>query len=297
MKIRKKNIIEYATGYLFVLVPLVLIILFIAYPVIQSLVLSFFKWRGIGEWRFIGFVNYIKMFTEDRFFYTALKNSAIYSLCTTIGTIVIGLTWAIIINLGIRFWKIYRFIFFLPVVFSQIVMAMLWTRIFDPAGLFNTLLSILHLEELQRIWLGEANTALGIIISVSIWQYSGFTMLFFLAGMQNIDDSLYEAAKIDGASIMRRIFSITIPLLKNVFSVVILLQLIFSFKVFDIIWVMTRGGPAGKTEVLGTLLYSTAFQSQKFGYASVIAVIMFFIAIIYAIAYIRTSGYRKISKD
>ena len=293
MKNRKKDILEYLTGYAFVLPVLIFILFFIAYPIIESLALSFFKWKGIGDWNFVGIKNYIKMFTEDRFFYTSIKNSILFSIGTTFGTILIGFILAVLIDLKIHFWKLYRFIFFLPISLSVAVVALLWSRIFDPYGLVNSLLGVLHLEELQRIWLGDTRLAMGVIIFVTVWQYSGFPMIFFLAGMQNIDEQLYEAAKIDGASTIRRIVSITLPALKNVFSVIIMIQLIFSFKVFDIVWIMTMGGPAGATDVLGTRLYSEAFRSGQFGYASVIAVIMFSIALIFSIIYVRISGYQK----
>ena len=156
---------------------------------------------------------------------------------------------------------------------------------------------MLHLVSLQRIWLADAGGAIAIVIMVSIWQYSSFPMLFFLAGMQNIDEELYEAAIIDGASTARRIFSITIPLLKNVFSILMILQLIFAFKVFDIIYVMTGGGPAGQTEVLGTLLYRSAFKLRDLGSASVIAVIMLVLALVFSIIYIKISGYGKTIRE
>jgi raffinose/stachyose/melibiose transport system permease protein len=161
----------------------------------------------------------------------------------------------------------------------------------DPYGLLNTILGVLGLEQLQLVWLGNRNTAMLAIVFMTVWQFSGFPMIFFLAGMQNIDPELYESAEIDGASTMRRIFSITIPLLKHVFSIIFMLQLIFSFKVFDIVWITTQGGPAGATEVLGTHLYQDAFRKNAFGYASVISVIMFSVATILSIIYIRVSGY------
>jgi len=257
---------------------------------IQSLLLSFFKWKGYGPWIFLGFDNYIKLFTIDKNFFVALRNSIVFTIFNTIGSLLVGFILAILINLKIRFWKIYRFVFFLPVVLSGVVVSMLWLKIVDPYGLLNTFLSILHLENLQRIWLANSGLAMGIIIAVAIWWGNGYSMIFFLAGMQNIDEEIYEAAKIDGASTMRRIVSITVPLLKNVFSTLILLTVISSFKVFDIVWIITLGGPAGGTEVLGTQLYENAFRNQRFGYASVIAVIMFLISILFSIIYIKVTA-------
>ena len=297
IKLKKSKILEYSIGYAFVLPAVIFILLFIAYPSIQSLILSFFKWNGMSEWKFAGINNYIKMFTSNRYFLTALKNSVIFAIGTTFGTIIVGFILAVLIDFRIKLWKIYRIVFFLPFVFSIVVVSMLWLKVVDPYGVLNSVLGMLHLESLQRVWLADAGGAIAIVIMVSIWQYSSFPMLFFLAGMQNIDEELYEAAIIDGASTARRIFSITIPLLKNVFSILMILQLIFAFKVFDIIYVMTGGGPSGQTEVLGTLLYRSAFKLRDLGSASVIAVIMLVLALVFSLIYIKISGYGKTIRD
>lgn len=296
VKLKKKDLLEYSVGYLFVVPAVIFILLFIAYPMIQSVILSFFNWNGVSEWKFVGIKNYINMFMGNRYFLTALKNSILFSISATAGTIIVGFILAVLIDFKIKFWKTYRIVFFLPFVFSIVVVSMLWLKIVDPIGILNKVLEVLHLESLQRIWMGDPNSAMIIIIITTIWQYSSFPMLFFLAGMQNIQEELYEAAKIDGASTARRIFSITLPLLKDVFSVLIIIQLIASFKVFDIIYVMTGGGPAGQTEVLGHLLYKTAFRLHEFGSASVLAVIMLIVAMIFSILYIRISGYGKTIK-
>lgn len=296
-KINKNNYREYFLGYILILPAIIFIIVFIFYPMFQSLSLSFFSWNGIGEKVFVGINNYIKLFTNDRFFFTALKNTIIYSIGATAGTIILGFILAVLIDFKIRFWRTYRVIFFITYVLSIVVVSLLWLKIFDRDGIINNLFKAIHLGGLQRVWFDDPKTAMAIIIFVSIWQYSSFPMIFFLAGMQNIDENIYEAAKIDGASTIRRIISITIPLLKNVLSVIIVLQIIYSFKVFDIVYVMTMGGPSGYTEVLGTLLYKNSFRLHKFGYASTISVIVFLVSIIAAIIYIRTSGYYEKIKD
>ena len=295
MKIKKIKF-ESITGYFFVAPVVILILIFILYPAIQSIIISFNEWNGISEWKFVGLDNYIKMFTSNDQFYNSLKNSIIYSVFTTMGTIMVGFVLALLIDFKILFWRVYRIIFFLPFILSIVVVSMVWLKIVDKYGLLNKILESLHLENFQKIWLGDPTIAFIIIIFVCIWQYSSFPMLFILAGMQNIDEQLYEAAKIDGASFFRRVKSVTMPLLKNVFSVLIVMQLIFSFKVFDIIYVMTNGGPSGGTEVLGYLLYRSAFRLMDFGSASVISVVMLIEAAILSLIYIRVSGFRKTSK-
>lgn len=296
IQIKNKNLSEKITGYLYMLPVLLFIVVFMVAPIVTSLVLSFFKWKGYGDLNFIGLANYIKMFSRDLFFFTAFKNTVLISISVTAGTIVVGFFLAILIDYRIHFWKIYRFIFFLPVVMSSVVIGLLWTTLLNPYGLINQLLDIMHLGTLKHDWLGDSNIALVVIIFTVIWAGSGVPMLWFLAGLQNIDAGIYEAAKIDGASTMKRIISISIPLLKNVFAIIIALQFIFSFRIFDVIWVMTGGGPAGATEVLGTHLYKLAFQATKFGYASVLAVIMFIISLILSLIYIKISGYQETIK-
>lgn len=287
----KSDYREYVAFYAFMLPAIAFIALFILYPMIQSLVLPFFRWKGYGQMTFIGLRNYETMFTRDEYFWTALRNSLWFALSGTVGTVCIGFVLAALIDFRIRFWAAYRMLFFLTVSISVVVTGLLWVKILDPFGLLNALLEGLGLEHLKRVWLGDAATAMPAIILTAIWQYSGFTMIFFLAGMQAIDGELYESALIDGASRVRTVFSITIPLLKHVFTVVVMLQLIFSFKVFDQVWVMTQGGPAGATEVLGTHLYKDAFRLVRFGYGSVIASIMFVIALVFSLVYVRISGY------
>ncbi|GAH64214.1 unnamed protein product, partial [marine sediment metagenome] len=199
----------------------------------------------------------------------------------------------VLVDLGVTGWKAFRFIYFMPVCLSQVAISLLWVKIFQEDGLVNALLGVLNLEQMQHIWLGDARHAKWCIIFVSWWQWGGWHMVFFLAGMQAIDPQIYDSAKIDGASTLKRIFSITIPLLKNVWFILIIIVLIRTFKMFDLVYIMTTGGPAGATEVLGTQLYQHAFDVHKYGYASVLSVIMVVVALIFSIFYVRVAGYRE----
>jgi len=290
-KIKKRDLREYIIGYTFLCPAIIIISLFVLYPMIRSLSLSFFKWNGVGRLEFIGMVNYINMFTRDPLFYTALKNSAIFTFGATICTVGLGFILAVIIDLKIRFSKVYRFVFFLPYVYSVVVVSLLWRKVFESNGLANFIFEKLNLDSVG--WFSEPALAMGIILFVTTWQFASVPMILFLAGLSNIDENIYEAAKIDGASTIRRIFSIIIPMLRNVFTVIIMIQIIYSFKVFDIIYVMTRGGPGGSTEVLGTLIYKYAFKHSNFGNASVVSVVVFIVAIIFAVIYIRMSGFKE----
>lgn len=272
---------------------IVIIVLFIAYPVIQSIILSFFKWDGVGPWEFLGIKNYIYMFTKDRYFWHSFKNTFLFIVLMMSGEITLGFIYAVLIDLGVRFWKAYRFIFFLPVALSQVAVSILWVKIFQEEGLVNALLKLLHLEQYQQIWLGDTRFAMWCLVFVSWWQWGGYNMIFFLAGMQAIEPQIYESAKIDGASTLRRIFTITIPLLKNVWFILITLSLINGFKMFDIVYVMTTGGPAGATEVMGTQLYKQAFDVHSLGRASILSVVMVICSLIVSFFYIKITGYKK----
>lgn len=293
--IKTRKLFESYIGLGFVLPAMIFIGVFILYPVIKSTYLPFFEWDGTSDLNFVGLKNFIKMFTKDRYFYRALRNTFIFSIVATSGTVLFGFILAVIIDLRVRFWKMYRIIFFLPYTLSIVAVSLLWVKVFEPDGLLNTILESLNLGRFAKPWFDNPNIGLGIILFVSIWQYSSFPMIFFLAGMQGINEEIYESAKIDGASTIRRIVSITVPLLKNVFSILIVMQLIFSFRVFDIVWIMTGGGPSGRTEVIGTLIYRYSFKFLEYGYASVLSMIALTVSIILAFIYRKISGYERLS--
>ncbi|MEG2698822.1 MAG: sugar ABC transporter permease, partial [Ruthenibacterium sp.] len=199
----------------------------------------------------------------------------LYMVFTVAFTVIIGLLLAIVIERRFKGWKIYKFIYYIPVMMSITVVATLFAKIYEPSyGILNSLLGFLNLDFLKQAWLGDPKMVLPSIIFTSVWQYSGFTMILFLVGLEGISPDIHEAATLDGVTELQRIRYITLPCVKRIIYVTIMLQMIFSFKSFDIIWVMTKGGPGTSSEVLGTLLYKTAFNYQDFGYASAIAVVM-----------------------
>ena len=291
---KSRRLVESYVGWALVLPALLFIAVFLLYPVIRSSIMPFFRWDGITDMKFSGLSNFVEMFTEDRYFYTALRNTFVFSAVATVGTVTIGFLLAAAIDSRVLLWKLYTIVFFLPYALSIAAVSMLWLKIFEPSGLLNHVLNHLGLDRFAAPWFDNPNTGLGIMLLVSIWQYSSFPMIFFLAGMQSIDQEIYESSKLDGASTVRQIVSITIPLLKNVFSILVVMQLIFSFRVFEIVWIMTAGGPSGGTEVLGTLLYRYSFRFLKFGYASVLSLIAVTVAVALSFVYRRVSGYENL---
>lgn len=293
-KIKKNKLTGYFLGWGLVLPAVIFIGVFLLVPLIQTVSLAFFAWDGVAPWKFVGIKNFIYEFTKDRFFYTSLKNTIIFTIVTSIGSMLVGLILAVVLDLRVRFWKTYRFIFFMSYSLAVLAVSLLWAKIFQYDGLFNSLLQGLGLGKFAQSWFENPNYALAIIIFTTIWQYSSFPMIFFLAGMQNISESIYEAAMIDGASTIRRIMAITIPLLKHIFSTITVLLLIFNFRVFAVVFVLTGGGPSGQTEVLGVTVYKY-FKLLRYGNASVVAFFGVILAVILAFIYRKVSGYDKLN--
>ena len=275
--------------YLLILPGVILLVLFITYPVILNLVNAFFEWNGSinSEKIFVGFDNFIQLL-DNELFLIALKNTFLFGLLIVFGTVIIGFILASVINKKVKGWQFYRFAFFSTVAVSQVVVGILWYAIYGPVnGLLNKFLDLLNLSSLRQIWLGDPKIALVCIAVVVIWQFSGFTMIFFLAGFKNISPELYDSAKIDGADYFRYVLYIAIPVMKNIIAVVIMLMLISSFKTFDIIWVMTMGGPIDATQVLSSVIYIHLFIFRQVGPASAISVITLIFALMFSLVYLR----------
>jgi raffinose/stachyose/melibiose transport system permease protein len=280
----KKHLADNLIWYLFISPALALILVFMVAPIFQSLSLALYRWNGILPREYIGWENFEDLW-GDRFFIWSLRHTLIFSGAATTGTVLLGLLLALAISRQVPGSSIYRLLFYLPVMVPITVVGTLWVRILEPrVGPLNTLLRSLGLDPLAQAWLGDADIALYVIIGVTIWQYSGFPMIVLLAAIENIADDIQEAAALDGVNEWQRLRYITIPLIRPVLVSISVLQVIFSLKIFDIVWVMTRGGPGRSTDVLGTFLFNEAFFKRKYGYASAVAVVMFII--IFTVTYI-----------
>lgn len=277
-------------GYLFVLPTLALFLGFVGWPILHTTYLSLTSWGGFGEARFVGLANYLRMLS-DPIAQQALIVTLLWTVVTTALHTVLGLVIAVLVH---SIWRsvgvIVRTILFIPGIVSFVVSGMLWKLIYDPnIGTLNKILAGVGLESLQQQWLANPHTVIPAIIVVSTWGGIGMTMLIFYAGLQGVDPGLYEAAQVDGAGTFQQFAHITVPSLRIVTGIVISLGLLNGFKVFDIIFVMTGGGPNHRSEVLGTYLYSLAFGSTsgsipQLGYASafsVLTMIMCTLAVIF----------------
>jgi raffinose/stachyose/melibiose transport system permease protein len=267
--------------YLWVLPALALFAVFRLYPMAFGLYLSLFDWDGIKPMVFVGLNNYIEVISNDIQFRLALLHNAIYAVGTVVGKNVIAIFLAVLLNSQIRGRTLYRVILFMPVVMSFVVIALLWSWIFNyQFGLVNTGLDIIGLGMLKQDWLGDPKLALYSLMAVDIWKWYGFHMVIYLAGLQGISAELYEAAMIDGAGAWARFRSVTLPLLQPVTIVNVALSLMGAFNVFDLVYVMTEGGPAGATNVVLIHTYVQAFKFYKMGYGTAMSYVLLVIVMI-----------------
>jgi raffinose/stachyose/melibiose transport system permease protein len=257
---------------IFVAPTLLLYVAILFIPIVISASYSTLDWDGIGKGTFIGAQNYVKMFSDGRFFHSVI-NSLLFAAVSIAIQLPISLALALILASGVKCEKFYRTVYFIPVIISTVVIGQLWIKIYNADyGLLNTLLQSIGLENLMNDWLGQESTALVCAFIPILWQYVGYHMLIMYAGAKSISTDIYEAAKIDGATSIKTAFYITIPLLKPILKVCITFSMIGALKVFDLIYVLTNGGPFHSTEVPSTLMYTTIFDNFQYGYGSAISV-------------------------
>ena len=238
--------------------------------------LSFTSWTGLGPIPLPETIrNYTGILASDSFV-RALKVTVVYAIGSGVLTIAIGFILAALIRARLKGWRFYKVVWFIPVLLPGAVIAVLWSSaIFEPGfGALDQLLELVHLPTPTQGWLGDPNLAVFAIIATAIWAYTGWPMLILLAAMERIPQDFYDAANVDGASSAATIWYVTMPMVRPVLAGVATLQLIFGLKAFDIVFVLTNGGPASATRVLSLLMYTDAFTAGRFGLGSAIAVLM-----------------------
>jgi ABC-type sugar transport system permease subunit len=248
-------------SYVYVAPMMVLLVAFIVYPIGASLGYTFYRWNGIGDPSdFVGLANFRRII-GDSIFWGAVRHTFIYVAVVVPVQLALALALALVLNQKrLRFASFYRTIFFLPVVTSAAVIGVVIQLLFSNFGdAINNLLLDLHLTHRYIDWLGDPRFAMGIIILVGIWHTLGYNLVYFLAGLQTIPEELYEAVRLDGAGAWATFRYLTIPMLRSVGMVILLLALVGSFQVFDMVQVLTNGGPYFATEVVNTYIYHLAF--------------------------------------
>ena len=273
-------------AWIFILPAILGTFIFIIIPVICSFGLSFTDWDLLNPIKFVGLENYRLLF-KDNLFYKILGNTVVFALSTSILGVIIPLILASILNSKIRGSEFFKTAYFLPFITPMVVIGIIWAWIFDPnIGLLN---QVLHIN---INWLYDSNFALPALIIVSVWKLIGYNMIIFLSSLSSISNSMFEAAKIDGANSFQTFKNVTIPLLSPTIFFVIIITAISSFQVFDLIYLMTQGGPFDSTNVLVYAIYKNAFEYFNVGKASAIAYVLF--AIILVLTLIQWSMRKKI---
>ena len=281
-----RGIRKYTIGYLFIAIPVISMTVFLLIPMIRSLWWSLNDYSGLQAAKFVGLSNYIELLTHDKIFIKSLVNTTLFVLMGMSLGPTLGLFTALMLNQNVRFRSIFRTAYYLPVMTSLVVVAVIWKMLYNKFGLFNTVLQ--DIGFLPIGWLSDPKHSLISIVLASVWQGFGFETVIFLAALQSIPRELYEAAMMDGAGAWAQFRYITLPALRPVIFFVYVIGIIGSYQVFDQIFVMTNGGPVYSTSSIVHYLY-TKFRDLRLGYASAIAYILFAILVIFSYIQMRLS--------
>jgi ABC-type sugar transport system permease subunit len=264
-----------SVGVAFVLPTVLVFAAFLLLPVAAVFLVSLLRWAGfrIGDWEFVG-VNNFEHLVGDPVFWGALGNTLIFTLVTTVFLNILGFGYALLVASRLPGHTLARSALFLPVLLSPVVIGLMWSRILDAFGAINQLIAIVSPKAQPVLFLGDTNLVLPSIIAAIIWQFAGYNMLLYYAGLQNLPRDQIESASIDGAGWSATIRNVVLPSLYPVLGTAVLLNVIGGLRVFDLIYVMTRGGPNRGSEVLATYMYEQGFKFSEMGYASAIAVVI-----------------------
>lgn len=273
---------------------LLLYTIFAIVPILQSFYYSLMEWNGFSEMKFVGLSNF-KMLFQDPLFWKSAKNNLFVVIASVLGQIPIALVIALLLNRKLKGAKFFRTIGFLPVVLSTVVISLTWSLIYNTKnGLINELLRTVGLESLTQNWLGDTSWSMIAVCITVIWQFVGLYLIIFLAALQNIPEEVLEAAKIDGASEWVTTWKITIPMIWDTIIVAVILCISGSLRTFDLIYVMTHGGPAHSTEVMALYMFNETFNKLQYGYGSAVSVVIFFFSLLLIFIVTKSMGKKMI---
>ena len=283
--------------WVWVLPAVILLIVFVYYPIVDNIRLSLFSWSAFSaKPTFVGLDNY-RTAAADPVFWRSLLNNTLFAVTSLVFQVGFSLVLAAVLEEFVhqRLRGVLRTIYFIPAVISITVSGILFSFIYNPQiGLLNSALSAVGLDSWTHAWLGEQGTAMWSIIAMSQWQSFGYTAVLFVVAIQRVPREFYEAAKVDGAGPVRSFFTVTIPLVREMTTLIIILTISGAFLVFNEVMVMTAGGPSNSSQVLGTWLYRNAFMNDDMGYAAAIATVIFVITFAIAAAQLAVSRRRRI---
>jgi glucose/mannose transport system permease protein len=278
---------------LFLLLSLVLVGYFVYVCIGWNVVVSLSDWKGLApSYNIVGFDQYLSLF-HDPVFLISLKNNLTLMLLFVPGTLFLGLFLAILLDLKARGEGVFRGIYLLPFALSFVVTATLWAWMYSDAGVMNTLLVKTGLGFLKSRWIGDPNIALYCVVLALIWQFAGYTMLIFLAGIRSIPESQIRAAEVDGASGFNLYRRVVIPQLKAPALSAFVVLIVFGLKAFDFIFVLTDGGPGYSTYVLALMMFRETFSKNHFAYGAAIATVLFLLALVIVVPYLYLSFRRE----
>lgn len=284
-----RRLLDNLTIALFLLPAMILFAIFVIYPIFQSIYYSFFDWKGFGPAvDFVGLENFVNILS-DKVFLIALRNVLLIIVFSLAIQLPLSLMLAVLVGRDLPGRVIFRTIFFLPYVLSEVIAAIMWLFMFNPdpeRGFINAILVLFPGVGAQP-WLGDTDTVLLALFVVLTWKYFGFHMLLYLTGLQNIPTEIEEAGRIDGASSFQNFFYITLPLLGSTIRTSVYLSVLGSIQQFILVWIMTKGGPVNASETLATYMYRFGFVRFQLGYGSAVAIYMFLICLIFSLIYLR----------
>jgi raffinose/stachyose/melibiose transport system permease protein len=283
--------------WVWVLPAVILLVVFVYYPIVENIRLSFFSWSAFSARpTFVGLDNY-RTAAGDPVFWRSLLNNTLFAVTSLVFQVGFSLVLAAVLEEFVhqRLRGLLRTIYFIPAAISITVSGILFSFIYNPQiGLLNSALSAVGLDSWTHAWLGEQGTAMWSIIGMSQWQSFGYTAVLFVVAIQRVPREFYEAAKVDGAGPVRSFFTVTVPLVREMTTLIIILTISGAFLVFNEVMVMTAGGPSNTSQVLGTWLYRNAFMNDDMGYAAAIATVIFVITFVIAAVQLAVSRRRRI---
>ncbi len=289
MKEKSIDVKKGITIFLFLLPSLFLFVSILIAPIAVSVYRSMYDWNGFSEGTFIGFSNYVELFTNGSIkFMTALKNSMLLAFFSVFVQLPFSLFLALLLGRKPKKERAFLSIFFMPVLISTVVIGQLWLKIYNPDyGLLNRFLDAVNLSSWKHVWVGEPKTALGSIIVPTIWQYIGYHMLLMYAGVKGVSTDLREAAMLDGASPWQVDRYVVIPIIKPIIRVSVIFAVTGSLKAYDLVRILTEGGPFQMTEVPSTLLENMLFLRNRYGMGSTISVMLILLCFFFALVITR----------
>src|SRR5215510_3672890 len=280
---------DWLTIFLFLLPAIVLFLIFVVYPIVQSVYYSLFNWKGFGPATdFVGLDNF-KHILGDKVFLKAIRNGLFIIAFSLFLQLPLSLMLAVLVGRDMPGRVFFRSIFFMPFVLSEVIAALMWLFILNPdpeRGFVNALLVLIPGGKAQA-WLGNTSLVMSAIFAALTWKYFGYHMLLFMTGLQNNPGEIEEAGRIDGANAFQNFFYITLPLLGSTIRTSVYLSVLGSIQQFILVWIMTKGGPVNASETLATYMYRFGFVRFQLGYGSAVAIYMFILCLIFSVTYQR----------